>query len=403
MDYPFFEAGIACSAALIVATAGAALIGQLSFPILPDDKKIGCIDGLRGYLALFVFCGHALIWINVIRGDGEWRGIAVYAFSGFGGSAVPLFFMITGMLFYPRVIKGFRGTNWAATYISRGFRIVPLVTCSVGLVSAVIWLRHGIPDGYHLADYVSAAGHWVLSLGEPPIFGYNESGRVNAYVFWSLSYEWIFYLMILHALALLMSFKPEDVPSWTVPTALLLVSLALRLLTADSVVHFLPLFAVGMLSFKIQAQPSLRRGLSSGYFSYVAIGCLLVSAASNAEGASVFHLVLNSVFFVAVACGNSLWGLLKSRGALVLGERSCGIYVLHGLLLSLLFDNRVARGISAKMLPLAIPLLAALVVPLTASGYLSIERPCIAVGAELARRLTSKPTHFTPAVLDVAP
>jgi peptidoglycan/LPS O-acetylase OafA/YrhL len=393
MNYPSTEAGLACAAALIVATLCASLIGHKDFPVPPENSRVGCIDGLRGYLALFVLCGHALIWINVLRGDGEWRGIDLYPFGGLGGSAVPLFFMITGALFYSRVLKGFRGTNWASTYISRAFRILPLVTCSVALVSVVIALRHGIPDGYRLYEYVSAVGHWILSLNEPPIFRYEASGRVNAYVFWSLTYEWIFYLAILPALALLMSSKPKSLPSWTVPGALLFVSLALRPLTGSRVVHFLPLFAVGMLAFEIQLRPLLRRSLSNDYFSFVAIGCLLVSAALSGDGASIAHLVLGSIFFAAVVCGNSFWGLLKSRGALVLGECSFGIYVLHGLLLSLFFEGQVASAISTRVLPIAIPLLAVLVVPITASAYLLIERPFISMGARLARRIPSPRWH----------
>jgi peptidoglycan/LPS O-acetylase OafA/YrhL len=400
MNYPSGEAGLACAAALIVATLCASLIGQARFPVPSEDRRVGCIDGLRGYLALFVLCGHALIWINVLRGDGEWRGIDLYPFNGLGGCAVPLFFMITGTLFYPRVLKGFRGTNWASTYISRAFRILPLVTCSVALVSVVIALRHGIPDGYRLVDYVSNAGHWILSLGEPPIFRYEASGRVNAYVLWSLTYEWIFYLTILPVLALLMSCKPRVVPSWIVPGGLLFMSLALRPLTESRVVHFLPLFAVGMLAFEIRAQPLLRRSLSSGYFSFVAIVCLLAAAGLSSDGAS---FVLSGVFFAAVVCGNSFWGLLKSPGATVLGECSFGIYVLHGLLLSLFFEGQAASGISIKVLPIAIPLLAASVVPITACAYLLIERPFISLGARLARRITSKPPQLIPAVLDAAP
>jgi peptidoglycan/LPS O-acetylase OafA/YrhL len=152
-----------------------------------------------------------------------------------------------------------------------------------------------------------------------------------------------------------------------------------------------------MLAFESRARPFLRRPLSSPYFSFVALGCLLASAGLGGDCASTIQVALNGVFFAAVACGNSFWRLLKSQGALVLGECSFGIYVLHGLLLSLFFEGHTATGISTEGLLIAIPLLAALVVPITAGAFLLIERPFISMGYRLSRQVAPRATRQTRA------
>ena len=138
MDLAATSSQIGCACAPVVATMLAGGMARLGFPLPAGTNRAGCIDGLPGYLALAVFLGHSLIWINVIRGDGLWRDVGLYPLSGLGATAVPLFFMITGFLFYPRVLRGMAHNNWAGIYISRAFRILPLVSVSVGLVSVIV-------------------------------------------------------------------------------------------------------------------------------------------------------------------------------------------------------------------------------------------------------------------------
>ncbi len=98
----------------------------------PNERRIGCIDGLRGYLALSVLIHHFIIWMQVTRLGGVWEVPSVRLFNQLGAGAVALFFMTTGLVFHPRGLAGFRVCSWPAIYTTRLFRIMPLVIVSGG-------------------------------------------------------------------------------------------------------------------------------------------------------------------------------------------------------------------------------------------------------------------------------
>ncbi|ATQ68844.1 MULTISPECIES: acyltransferase family protein [Methylosinus] len=384
MPFPMPHALASCVLALVVATLAAEGVGRLGFPIEPASKRIGCLDGLRGYLALFVLVGHAMIWVNVLRGDGQWRGAPLYPFGGVGAAAVPMFFMITGLLFYPRALAGIQNVNWTATFIGRVFRILPLVAVSVLAVCCLIAMRHGAPADYSLRELLLATTKWMLTQ-EAPIFRVADSGRFNAYVLWSLEYEWIFYLAILPAVAAVASLKPARLPSWTLPALLLVGSLSARLVIDRQLVAFLPLFAVGMLAYEIRRIESLRGLFASDRFSWVALAAVLAAAALPTSALSIPNIILNGLFLTAVACGNSFWGFLHRKGPMVLGASSFGVYVIHGVVLAALYGGGVVGDLPIDRLIFLFPAAALVVVLIAALAHVTIERPLIAVGARLSR------------------
>jgi peptidoglycan/LPS O-acetylase OafA/YrhL len=91
-------------------------------------------------------------------------------------------------------------------------------------------------------------------------------------------------------------------------------------------------------------------------------------------------------FFLAVACGNDMGGLLRTRAAQVLGECSYGIYLMHGIVLFVLFTHGGALTalFPTPVLPLLLPLAALAIVLLTAATYLAVERPGMAAGRYLS-------------------
>src|SRR5690242_20657357 len=98
--------------ALAAAVALAALAQRMRITALPDAaRRIGCIDGLRGYLALGVMVHHFVIWLGVLAGL-PWRPPTLALFTNLGQGAVTLFFMVTGALFYGKILGGLRGVDW---------------------------------------------------------------------------------------------------------------------------------------------------------------------------------------------------------------------------------------------------------------------------------------------------
>ena len=80
------------------------LLKRFGFP--RQSARFASIDGLRGYLAFFVFLHHACIWYFYLQ-TGEWGRPPSNLYSHLGRSSVVLFFMITGFLFFTKFHKNF--------------------------------------------------------------------------------------------------------------------------------------------------------------------------------------------------------------------------------------------------------------------------------------------------------
>ena len=64
-----------------------------------EQGRFLAIDGLRGYLAFFVFLHHAMIWFFYLKTN-KWEVPPSNLYTHFGQAGVAFFFMITGFLFF---------------------------------------------------------------------------------------------------------------------------------------------------------------------------------------------------------------------------------------------------------------------------------------------------------------
>lgn len=376
---------------LLAAMLAGGALRRFGFPV-PKGPRFGNIDGLRGFLALSVLSHHFWIWTHVVLFGQPWTAADLAIVNQLGAGAVALFFMITGLVFYPTALKGIGNVFWPKVYIGRFFRIVPLVAVSFLLISLVIMLRTGSrPD----AAYPRAAVEWISAHREVPIMGYADSGLVNALVLWSLWQEWLFYLILLPVVATgLQIARIVKLPSWSVPVAVLLVgTLSHFLQIGTGLLAFWPLFAAGMLTYELCARDSIRRWLATRTAAILATLAMIpaVTLAHHALSPAFFPFAF---FFCCVAAGNRFGGLFALPGAAVVGEISFGIYLLHGILLNLLFVDgaEILRTLPLAALPLLIPVLAVLIVLITAATYLLIERPAWRFGKRLGERLRPPPS-----------
>ncbi len=373
-------------ASLVVAVVVGGALRRSGFPV-PKGPRFGNIDGLRGFLALSVLSHHFWIWTHVVVYGQPWSAADLPFVNQLGAGAVALFFMITGLVFYPTALKGIGHVFWPKVYIGRFFRIVPLVAVSFLLISLVIALRTGArPD----ASYARAALEWISAHREVPILGYADSGRVNALVLWSLWQEWLFYLFLLPAVALgLQVAKLAKLPSWIVPLLVLAVGAVANVAhLGGNMPTFWPLFAAGMLTYELCAREAIRRWLATRPAAILATLAMIpaVTLTHHALSPAFFAFAF---FFCCVAAGNRFGGIFSLPGAAVVGEISFGIYLLHGILLNLLFvdASSIVRSLPLAALPLLIPVLAAMIVLVTAATYLLIERPAWRFGKRLGERL----------------
>ncbi|MET3722517.1 acyltransferase family protein [Sphingomonas trueperi] len=371
---------------LLAAVLAGGALRRFGFPV-PMGPRFGNIDGLRGFLALSVLSHHFWIWTHVVVFGQPWSAANLAIVNQLGAGAVALFFMITGLVFYPTALKGIGNVFWPKVYIGRFFRIVPLVAVSFLIISLVIMLRTGArPD----AGYPRAALEWISAHREVPIMGYADSGLVNALVLWSLWQEWLFYLILLPAVALALQLaKAMKLPSWTVPVGVLLVGIVAHFLHfAPGLLSFWPLFAAGMLAYELCARDAVRRWLASRTAAIIATLAMIPAVTLFDHGLTPAFFPF-AFFFCCVAAGNRFGGIFSLPGAAVVGEVSFGIYLLHGILLNVLFVDAtpIVQVIPVAALPLLIPVLAVLIVLITAATYLLIERPAWRFGKRVGERL----------------
>ena len=149
---------------LCIALLTAGLIGRFT-PQPQAHARFQTIDGLRGYLAFFVFLHHAAIWFYYLR-EGTWQVPPSNLFTHFGQSGVALFFMITAFLFVTKP----------------------------------------------LSEVIRESLRWILFTvgGGPNINGVADTSIIMAGVTWSLPYEWLFYFS-LPLIALLVGVLPPYV------------------------------------------------------------------------------------------------------------------------------------------------------------------------------------------------
>ena len=396
-----FDSPWPCAAVLLglLAFAATPLMKAADSPPIPAGRRISTLDGLRGFLALFVFFHHTAIF----------RERALYGtidppadrfFALLGPLGVSVFFMITGFLFWSQLIAAQGRPNWVRLYIGRIFRIGPLYIFAISVL-AVITL---VAARFHLLvtpfQFVVQVLDWMIPLGAhmgSSINNYPET-RMLVGVTWTLHYEWIFYASLL-VTALALRWKWGDL---ALPIAGLAVAFPTMLAPVPAhmglYAPFLALFCVGMLTAGLSARlkdldfdhPALS-GLASGAF----VAVLLLFRTTYAP----LPICLLAVFFFLVANGVTLFGLLATRPARRLGNISYGIYLLQLLLLGPVFDVPLFARFTlisptAHWLVVAVTALALVIVAtLTHAG---VERPGIDLGRFVAGRLRPPATRARP-------
>lgn len=364
------------------------LAGRLAGLMPPDyfrraaSQKYQAIEGLRSLLALSVFFHHGVITYFFYQ-HGRWEPPPSTFFTLLGGVSINVFFMITGFLFWGKAIRSEGMIGYKTLLPSRIRRIAPAYMVSASLILIVIFWETGFEIREPIGNLLEKAAKLVLGLGlvpvvHHPINGVSAANTLGAGVFWTLAYEWRFYL----ALPLLALLLRKGVPRFIFYGAPLGVFVYVVAFNFDRMPLQL-LFLCGMLCAAFNSVPAIRDGLTNNryvYFAGLAAALLIfwLPKASNSY-ASIF---LQALFFVALVHlreGTIAYRLLQTRPAKILGACSYSTYVLHGVLLHI--------GISAMSMflpvknatPLifwtAITIIAVVVVFVSVLSYRYVEHP----------------------------
>jgi len=369
------------AASLLVTLAAMLAVGglaaRLGFPVPDAAKRIGMVDGLRGYLASLVFIHHFHIVLRMICFGEPWQSPPVRFYNQIGMAGVAFFFMITGLVFYPRIVAGIQGTNWPKLYRRRAFRILPLSLFAVTMVCAIAFAGTGNrPD----SAFWKAVPQWLVGFRPPDLLGYPDTFTINGWVMWSLWYEWLFYIGLLPFCAVVSTMLRDRRKVWLIPCALIVAGFVGRQLSGNAWFTYLPAFAVGMLAFELSALARVKGLLERPLTAAICLALLVLVLVFGNRPYGAW-LAVYGFIFVTVVVGNRYFGLLSNRGAIVLGEISFSIYMLHAIVLHLLDAPLRAWAMADPVrLVMAMPLVGIVVVCVSCASYFLIERPGIRLG-----------------------
>lgn len=316
--------------AVVPAFGLAALIGQKTgfFRSLVDKETVSsrfhAIDGLRGFLALGVMLHHIHINHHFYR-TGLWELTPSRLSTFLGRGSVAFFFMITAFLFWGRVIDSKGSIDTLKFYSGRARRLVPMYLLSAGLlVLTALALTHFrlVVSPLDLMRQVLA---WMLFTvpGYPEINGFGQTTLINT-VFWSLVYEWKFYLVLPLVAAL-----SRNKNWWSTAIA---ICACIAAFSTTQVEWF---FVAGCTAAALVRLSAVRRFSAGVPATVLALGCATATTIYQPLIYTAAGAALLLVPFTIIASGNSLFGVLTCRPARVLGLLSYSIYLLHNWVLYL--------------------------------------------------------------------
>jgi peptidoglycan/LPS O-acetylase OafA/YrhL len=344
------------------------------------ESRFASIDGLRGYLAFGVFVHHSIItWIFLRTGVIGFPPSNFY--SQLGQGSVALFFMITGFLFWNRLLTQGRQHDWLAFAISRLFRLYPLYLPLMSIVFVTVFYLQNWELKDPATRLLGQTLAW-LTFDRPDVNQYPQTGMLISNVTWTLGYEVFFYLALPLA-AMVFIYRG----SWLrVGLCLIGIYALYKLVGWEHSLknHFLVSFLGGIGAAYWIRRPSLVAWGQTRLAGIIALIALAIAFTAFNRAFNLMPLLLLSLFFVIVASGNTLSGALKPCSIRWLGEISYSVYLLHGFVLWAIVQRLpLVLQLDAREAWIFLPLLAlcsCLLIIISSLTFLYIEKPGIDAG-----------------------
>lgn len=304
--------------------------------------KYAEIDGLRGYLAFFVFLHHSYIW-SVFLKTNNWEEPKSNLFNQFGQTSVALFFMITAFLFIIKLITAKNNSiNWIDYIKSRFFRLFPAYFVSVIIVFLIVVIISNFQTNNSILSNFKNCISWIFfTIGGPnDINNIPNTYLIDAGVTWSLPYEWLYYL-ILPLIALLFKINV----SIKILISYLLAFIAIAVINHVTLKQFTP-FLGGIITALVIHKKTIN--FKNKNYSFVLLLLIFILIYFFNNGKDVFPLALSTLIFIIIASGNSFFNILSNSFSRLLGQITYSLYLFHGIVLFIVFKfvigyNQVAQ------------------------------------------------------------
>jgi peptidoglycan/LPS O-acetylase OafA/YrhL len=382
--------------ALMIVVMGIASLPAFRFVDNPQDSstRYASIDGLRGFLALGVFVFHLVLTHRFIA-TGIWDVPESRFYALLGPVGVSLFFMITGFLFWGKMLRAKGKPQWRELYTGRLFRIAPMYLFVVLAMLCIVFARTGFQLRESAGVVTKSVLQW-LALGaidtQPDVNGYRAT-YVLAGVTWTIAYEWAFYISLLAT-----AFFARGRVHGIFVAGMLALCLAGKVLLHIDALGFATLFLSGMAVASLLHE-NIRLSVSQTVSSTLALACLATIFVTSHSGYGTLTAALLAVFFYLVCSGSALFGLLTTTSAQRLGNISYSLYLMQGLALTLVFAIAPLRtfAMTSPEKYWAVGMVCACALLLSAAaGYAIVERPGITLGKRcirLRRTMADSPQH----------
>ena len=295
------------------------------------------LTGLRSILAIGVFYHHAII-IYYFYQTGKWGVPPSIFYTILGQISVAIFFSITSFLFFSKILLSNKEIKFLEFILGRIKRIGPAYLLASVLIIISILIDSNFNVIEPVTNFIRHTLVFLLSLGSIEVTSINQSNPndFGASVFWTLRYEWKFYLLI-PIFAIL--YKYKYVKNILAVTVLSYITFkALR--NYDSLPHSL-LFFPGILAAHLNMQ---QYKLSTKLQSFAKILCptsilLIFILCKTIYTFTAFFLIC--IFFVTLFYlpkKNYIYKFLELSSTIFIGTISYSIYLLHLIILSAAFS-----------------------------------------------------------------
>ena len=325
-----------------------------------------------------------------------WDAPASRFYAAIGPIGVSVFFMVTGFLFWSRIIKERGRPDWARLYIGRVFPIGPLYLVMLLAMLAYVAVASGGILNVSWAALFGGIAAWA-ALGAVETWDVNDypnTWLVTAGVTWTLRWEWYFYA------SLVVTAFAARRPGRHLPFALAVVtgSAAWASWAPAAEAVFVLLFGIGMACASARAKGYTLRtpqAVSSAAALGLVAGCMASGPAAYGVLDPSAHtapaaLLLGGAFYLVAVTESTLFGALVCRAAVRLGEVSYGIHLLQGLALAVVLRTDVARAAAATSPALYwLLVLGGLLLLLACAllAHVAVERPGILLERVVADRV----------------
>lgn len=215
---------------------------------------------------------------------------------------------------------------------------------------AILFLIIGVLSEWKLretpANLISGIAKWLTFKiwGGADINAIEHTSVIVAGATWTLVYEWYFY-MALPLLALALARVPS--PIYVIFSLLCVFYFEIW---HASIYHLA--FLGGIISAILFEFSSFRRVATSKLSSLLILVALAAEISFFPNVYTVMPIVLYALIFSLISSGNDIFGILSSSLSRAFGELAFGIYLIHGLILFVLFTFILGPAAANTLSPL---------------------------------------------------